>query len=284
MKPFILVALLLLTVGGMYASNLEQFDECRLLQVAWSDGNSFPVLFPDGSELSIRLYGVDALETKINDSTLARRLRAQRRYFGISDYGGSPAHSIRLAKTLGQEAKDLVEQLLAKPFTVYTSFSDGRGSNKYSRVYAFVVTHEGEDLATQLVREGLARAFGVYRSSPDGLHREEYRSSLQDAELVAARSSVGIWRYTDWGALPRERRAQRLEETEDAIAMGRLPLEGTVSINRASAEELAALPGIGPTLARRIIASRPFLTIEELLRVSGIGEKTFSSIEPFLEL
>jgi len=48
-----------------------------------------------------------------------------------------------------------------------------------------------------------------------------------------------------------------------------------VDLNRASAEELQALPGIGPSLADRIIASRreagAFRKPEDLLRVQGIG-------------
>lgn len=49
-----------------------------------------------------------------------------------------------------------------------------------------------------------------------------------------------------------------------------------VSLNRAEAAELEALPGIGPTLARRIIEYReqhgPFRSVEELREVPGIGE------------
>ncbi|MGB0743227.1 MAG: helix-hairpin-helix domain-containing protein, partial [Opitutales bacterium] len=161
---------------------------------------------------------------------------------------------------------------------------DGRGSEAHQRVYAFVTTHDGQDLATLLVRRGLARAFGVYRSTPAGLHQNEYRATLQDAELVAARRGAGIWKYTDWEALPKERQAQRQEETEDAIAMGQLPLDGPVSINRATSQELAALPGIGPALAERIIAARPFKTTDELLDVSGIGKKTYAAIKGLIEI
>jgi competence protein ComEA len=48
-----------------------------------------------------------------------------------------------------------------------------------------------------------------------------------------------------------------------------------IDVNRASAEELTVLPGIGPALASRIVESRashgPFRTPEDLLRVRGIG-------------
>lgn len=57
---------------------------------------------------------------------------------------------------------------------------------------------------------------------------------------------------------------------------------GPVNINTASAEELSALPGIGETLAGRIVAYRTkhgaFSSTEEVQKVSGIGEKIFAEI------
>lgn len=44
-----------------------------------------------------------------------------------------------------------------------------------------------------------------------------------------------------------------------------------VDLATASEDELASLPGIGPELARRIAAARPLRTVEDLLRVDGIG-------------
>lgn len=53
-----------------------------------------------------------------------------------------------------------------------------------------------------------------------------------------------------------------------------------ISINRADAWLLKALPGVGPKLAQDIIDYRqtngPFLTTEELLLVPGIGEATYN--------
>ena len=50
---------------------------------------------------------------------------------------------------------------------------------------------------------------------------------------------------------------------------------GSVNINTATLEELCALPGIGESLARRVIEYReengPFARIEDITRVSGIG-------------
>jgi competence protein ComEA len=55
-------------------------------------------------------------------------------------------------------------------------------------------------------------------------------------------------------------------------------LEGVVNLNTASADELQMLPGIGPAKVRNILAYRakhPFRTIEEVVRIKGIGRKMF---------
>ena len=54
-----------------------------------------------------------------------------------------------------------------------------------------------------------------------------------------------------------------------------------ININTASAEELAQLKGIGPSHAAKIVAYRekngPFKMPEDLMQVSGIGQKTFDT-------
>ena len=57
---------------------------------------------------------------------------------------------------------------------------------------------------------------------------------------------------------------------------------GRININTATAEELDALPGIGPATAEKIVADReangPFSTIEDLKRVAGIGDKKYTEL------
>ena len=59
-----------------------------------------------------------------------------------------------------------------------------------------------------------------------------------------------------------------------------------ININNASSEDLQKLPRIGPKVAQRIIDFRkqngPFKKIEELMKVRGIGEKTFAKLKDLI--
>src|SRR3989344_2321215 len=52
-----------------------------------------------------------------------------------------------------------------------------------------------------------------------------------------------------------------------------------VEINTASLQQLNTIIGIGPALAQRIIDDRPFSSVDDLLRVKGIGDKTLQKIK-----
>ena len=61
-----------------------------------------------------------------------------------------------------------------------------------------------------------------------------------------------------------------------------------VNLNTATVTQLATLPGIGETAARRIIEYRDknggFKKVEELMNVKGIGEKSFLKLKPLITL
>lgn len=64
-------------------------------------------------------------------------------------------------------------------------------------------------------------------------------------------------------------------------------LEGQLNINTASQVQLEMLPGIGPAMANRIIeyrTRRPFQKLIQLMRIKGIGRKTFAALAPHLVL
>lgn len=74
-----------------------------------------------------------------------------------------------------------------------------------------------------------------------------------------------------------------LMEEEGAAAAAKAQADGLVHINTADEKALEALPGIGPVMAKRIVAYRqengPFSSVEELKKVRGIGEVKFSRLK-----
>ena len=64
------------------------------------------------------------------------------------------------------------------------------------------------------------------------------------------------------------------------------PAAAPVDVNAASVDDLVAVPGIGKSLAQRIVDFRqkngPFKSVDDLLKVQGIGEKSLEKLRPHL--
>ena len=56
-------------------------------------------------------------------------------------------------------------------------------------------------------------------------------------------------------------------------------VEGLVNVNSSSQSQLEALPGIGPVTAQKIIGSRPYSSVDELLSKKIVGNKVFGQIK-----
>lgn len=57
--------------------------------------------------------------------------------------------------------------------------------------------------------------------------------------------------------------------------------QGLLDLNTAGKEELMSINGIGPVLSARIIAGRPYRTVDDLLKVKGIGPKKLENIRSY---
>lgn len=143
------------------------------------------------------------------------------------------------------------------------------------------------DRATALaaLREAALRAAGVLPEPavPEGQQARFWlRRSDQLFVAVLLMMATGLmlvhWvRLSDWGRQP--------------VEIDRLPAstyEYRIDINRATWVEWSPLEGIGETLARRIVEDRerngPFSSVDDLLRVRGIGPVKLEAMRPHLEI
>jgi len=271
-----LVAFLFIAIASAaFGQELQKFENCRLAEADWADGDSFPVKLPDGKEIVLRLYYVDCNEVAAATETDQRREREQSSKFGIDD------HQITL--DFGRRAADEVKQMLSKPFTVHTAFASAPGRSSKPRTYGFITLSDGRDLGEVLVGEGLARSYGVRRNTPDGLSADAAEAKMDDLELGAAIARRGIWAKTDPQRLVSLREDRRAEERELQAAFGTSAGQ-PIDPNTATVDEIMLLPGVGEVLAERIVEGRPYKSIDDLRRVPGVGEKVFARLKDSLQI
>lgn len=79
-----------------------------------------------------------------------------------------------------------------------------------------------------------------------------------------------------------------VEDGGASVAVGSTGDTSVININTSSQAQLENLPGVGPSRALAIIEYRseegPFTAKEELMNVSGIGEKTFASLKDLISI
>lgn len=98
----------------------------------------------------------------------------------------------------------------------------------------------------------------------------------------ATAQAPGVWVSTEYsGRLASETDADASVQEREAEAETEL-----VNINTADQAELESLPGVGAVRAAAILEYRrengPFQSIEDLLEVDGIGEKTMDKLRDFV--
>ena len=87
--------------------------------------------------------------------------------------------------------------------------------------------------------------------------------------------------------VPRLSARQLREQTAPVNGRGTAKAGGKVHLNTATAAELTALPGVGDITAQRILeyrAAHGFTSIEDVMKVKGIGKAKFSKMQPYLGL
>jgi len=145
----------------------------------------------------------------------------------------------------------------------------------------------------------------VRRARPDLVERLERLDRVERVDSSGARSPADAGRTSDdaVGRSPLEVAAPRSSAVEPSTAEGRggprapartrresgrarrtrpaAPAE-PVDVNRASEPELLSLPGVGPALAARIVAARPFADVDDLRRVRGLRHAMLERLRPLL--
>jgi DNA uptake protein ComE-like DNA-binding protein len=284
-----LISRILFVVVTIWLSNVDvgagtgdwiTLENCRLVQNAANDGDSFHVSV-NGKEYIFRLYLVDAPET---DAVNPARLVEQAKDFGIT---------VPQVIQLGVTAKAFAAENLGEPFTVITRMANAMGRSNIERFYAFVQTKDG-DLGEQLIANGLARIHGTRATPPGASSSAAEHQRLEKLEDEAKRRKVGGWGMSGQpsnvaSATPRPVASAAApvlltpaltvptKSTERAADAGKL------DINTATEKELRLIPGIGPVMAGRIIAARPFRSADDLKKVSGIGGKKYDQIRPYFQ-
>lgn len=278
---FVVVTIWLSSIDvGARGGDWITLENCRLVPNAANDGDSFHVSV-NGKEYIFRLYLVDAPET---DAVNPARLVEQAKHFGMT---------VPQVIEVGETAKAFAREKLADPFTVITHMANAMGRSNIERFYAFVQTKDG-DLGEQLIANGLARIHGTRATPPGAGSPAAERQRLEQLENEAKRRKVGAWGMNGQpssvaSATPRPvasaaapilltpALAAPTKITERAADAGKL------DINTATEKELRLIPGIGPVMAGRIIAARPFRSADDLKKVNGIGDKKYDQIRPYFQ-
>jgi competence protein ComEA len=182
-------------------------------------------------------------------------------------------------------------------------------SESQSAVRIPVATSSDEPPAEVVVHVvGAVRRPGVYRFPPSARGEDALKAAggatekaNTDAINLAAKLEDGQQLYVPSKEEPisiENREGRKTAALENAGGGNRKPSsdsgklttpgQGSVNINTASLEELQRLPGVGPSTAQKIIAYRKetggFTAPEQLMDVSGIGEKKFAKMKPFVRV
>jgi competence protein ComEA len=201
----------------------------------------------------------------------------------------------------GAAARHTVNRAEAREWLAYTteaadSLDPATGSSLRARVEAEVAL---ERIRSQPLAAG--ERIDVNRAPPEQLDRLPRVGPALADRIVADRESAGPYRSVEDLDRVSGIGPALLEAIRPHVEIGNVPAsvgspggrfavsgDDRVDINRAGADELVRLPGVGPAIAERIVTYRdangPFATFDDLEAVSGIGPRLRERIEAVARL
>jgi competence ComEA-like helix-hairpin-helix protein len=284
---------------------------CRYQPNPANDGDSFHIL-AGGKKYLFRLYFVDAPET---DPSLSDRVDEQAKYFGIT-----PEQTLKVGKLAEEFTKEKLSAPFTVRTCFQDALGRSKMERFYAIVQTPSGDLAEQLIENGLARihGESANAIGL----PPGKHGESGKSRRLGSELRTNAGSGGSSENTravdpfDEFFHP-ERAAQKVaaassapneskkQDSFDAFFHSAAPTPAPVPIarststpgaaaptastgakldvNRATEEQLDALPGVGPATAKNIIVARPFKSADDLRKVKGIGDKRYEKIRPYFQ-
>jgi len=226
--------------------------DCTLVENESNDGDSFHVQVAKRKYI-FRLLWVDAPET---DSRYPDRVAEQAAYFGIT-----PQDAIKV----GKDAAKFSASFLKDGFTVLTQFDDAMGASSKDRDYAILMVGETY-LMEELVRNGLARIYGIQELPEDGPSVNLMRVRLRKAEEEAKQNRRGAWAYA----------GQQLSRFEQLNRAPDIP-EQDVTVQRSTLvyspdDPSRALGTLRPGMTIRVLRASSLLDVQVRI-VTGDGRE-----------
>jgi competence protein ComEA len=292
-------------------------QNCRYLLKRANDGDSFHVSVA-GKEYIFRLYFVDAPET---DTEFRGRVEEQAKYFGLTVaqtvrlgelariYTREKLSSPFIIRTCRADAmgRSRLPRFYALVQTNNGDLGEQLVENGLARIHGKRASPEGITTArqewqrlTRLERKARQEKIGGWGAAEGRMAaRAETPESAQGIDpfdaffhppksqqkRMTSSTVTNAWPFPGPAAAPTVTRvAGSPGQTPLAPATSpAAPQTGKLDINSASEVELENLPGIGPVLAGRIMAARPFKSADDLRGVKGIGHKRYQQLRPYFQ-
>lgn len=181
-----------------------------------------------------------------------------------------------LAVHLLYVAKQLDGVYIQKPVTPLVKLAEGQGvaSNNEIKVnISGAVNKPGvysfKSEAQRVVADVISQAGGLSKDADKAYVAKQ----INLARSVANGDHIYI------PSLQEQKLAEVLKQSPTDSKLANQNAGEKVNLNTATASELQTLPGVGPSMAEKIIAARPFTTVEELNDISGVGDVTFTKLK-----